>query len=118
MAISAERKPAREKKVHFPPPKKFDPEGVWRFPCVAGEGCNEWHSPTKCEVFKKLTLRQQLEKVEEKQLCKLCFRHLAINDCWAKGKIPNCHNHLLHDALVLGRALVIQEVGGDSGQSY
>jgi S-ribosylhomocysteine lyase LuxS involved in autoinducer biosynthesis len=69
-------------------------------------------------VFKKLTLRQQLEKVEEKQLCKPCFRHL--------GKIPNCHikgcggehNHLLHDALVLGRALVIQEVGIDSGQSY
>ena len=77
-------------------------------------------------MFKKLTLRQQLEKVEEKQLCKPCFRHLAINDCWAKGKIPNCHikgcggehNHLLHDALVLGRALVIQEVGIDSGQSY
>jgi hypothetical protein len=77
-------------------------------------------------VFKKLTPRQRLEKMEEKQLCKLCFRHLAINDCWAKGKIPSCHikgcggehNHLLHDALVLGRALVIQEVGGDSGQSY
>jgi hypothetical protein len=23
-----------------------------------------------------------------------------------------------HDALILGRALVVQEVGGDSGQSY
>jgi hypothetical protein len=77
--------------VHFPPPRKFNPEGVWRFPCVAGEGCNERHFPTKCEVFKKLTPRQRLEKVEEKQLCKLCFRHLAVNDCWAKGKLPNCH---------------------------
>ncbi len=28
------------------------------------------------------------------------------------------HNHLLNDALVLGRALVVREVGGDSGQSY
>ncbi len=80
----------------------------------------------KCEVFKKLTPRQRLEKVEEKQLCKLCFRHLAINDCWAKGKLPNCHikgcggehSHLLHDALILGRALVIREVDNDSGLSY
>ena len=69
---------------------------------------------------------QRLEKVEEKQLCKLCFRHLAVNECWAKGKIPNCqakgcggeHNYLLHDALVLGRALVIREVGEDAGPSY
>jgi hypothetical protein len=117
MGISAERKPAGEKKVHFPPPRKFDPEGAWRFPCVAGEGC---------EVFKKMTSRQRLDKVEEKRLCKLCFRHLVINECWAKGKTPNCqikgcggeHNHLFHEALILGRALVVQEVGGDSGQSY
>ncbi len=64
--------------------------------------------------------------MEEKQLCKLCFRHLAVNDCWVKGKLPNCHikgcggehSHLLHDALVLGRALVIREVDDDSGLSY
>ncbi len=73
-----------------------------------------------------MTPRQCLDQVEERQLCKLCFRHLTINDCWAKGKIPNCyikgcggeHNHLLHDALILGRALVVWEVGGDSGQLY
>jgi hypothetical protein len=126
MGISAERKPAGEKKVHFPPPRKLDPEGAWRFPCVAGEGCQERHSPTKCEVFKKMTSWQRLDKVEEKRLCKLCFRHLVINECWAKGKTPNCqikgcggeHNHLFHEALILGRALVVQEVGGDSGQSY
>jgi hypothetical protein len=126
MAISAERKPAGEKKVHFPPSRKFDPEGVWKFPCVAGEVCKERHSPKKSEVFKKMTSRHRLDKVEERQLCKLCFHHLAINDCWAKGKIPNCHikecggehNHPLHDALILGRALVIQELGGDSDQSY
>jgi hypothetical protein len=126
MGISAERKPAGEKKVRFPPPRKFDPDGPWRFPCVAGDGCQERHSPTKCKVFKKMTPRQRLEKVEEKRLCKLCFRHLAINECWAKGKTPNCqikgcggeHNYLLHDALMLGRALVVQEMGGDSGQSY
>ena len=91
MGVSAERKPAPEKKVHFPPPRKFDPEAAWKFPCVAGDGCTERHSPVKCEVFRKLTPRQRLEKVEEKQLCKLCFRHLAVNDCWAKGKLPNCH---------------------------
>ena len=39
MGVSVERKPAPEKKVRFPPPKKFDPEAAWRFPCVAGEGC-------------------------------------------------------------------------------
>jgi hypothetical protein len=71
MGVSAERKPAPEKKVHFPPPKKFDHEAVWRFPCIAGDGCSEKHSPVKCEVFKKLTPRQRLEKVEEKQLCEL-----------------------------------------------
>jgi hypothetical protein len=55
-----------------------------------------------------MTPRLRLEKVEEKRLCKLCFCHLAINECWAKGKTPNCqvkgcgreHNHLLHDAIV------------------
>jgi hypothetical protein len=126
MGISAERKPAGEKKVHFPPPRKFNPDGPWKFPCVARDGCQERHSPTQCEVFKKMTPRRRLEKVEEKQLCKLCFRHLAINKCWAKGKTPNyqikgCggeHNHLLHDALMMGKALVIQGVGGDSSQSY
>jgi hypothetical protein len=126
MGVSAERKPAPEKKVHFPPPRKFDPEAAWKFPCIAGDGCTEMHSPVKCEVFRKLTPRQRLEKVEEKQLCKLCFRHLAVNDCWAKGKLPNCHvkgcggehSHLLHDALVLGRALVIREADDDSGLSY
>ncbi len=80
----------------------------------------------KCEMFKKLTPRQRLEKVEEKQLCKLCFRHLAVNDCWAKGNLPNCHikgcggehSHLLHDALAQGRALIIREADDDSGLSY
>jgi hypothetical protein len=54
-------------------------------PCVAGEGCQERHSPTQCEVFKKMTPRQRLEKVEEKRLCKLCFCRRAIYECWAKG---------------------------------
>ncbi len=93
---------------------------------MAGSGCQERHSPTQCEDFKKMTPRMRLEKVKEKRLCKLCFRHLSINECWAKGKTPNCqvkgcgreHNHLLHDAIVTGRALVIQEMSGDSGQSY
>ncbi len=93
---------------------------------MAGSGCQERHSPTQCEVFKKMTPRMRLEKVEEKRLCKLCFRHLAINECWAKRETPYCqvkgcgreHNHLLHNAIVTGRALVIQEMGGDSGQSY
>jgi hypothetical protein len=39
MGVSAERKSAPEKKVHFPPPRKFDHEATWRFPCIAGDGC-------------------------------------------------------------------------------
>ncbi len=102
MGISAERKPAEEKKVHFPSPKRFDPEEAWKFPCLVGPECTE------------------------KQLCRLCFRHLAIRNCWAEGKLPKCpikgcggqHSHLLHDALIQGRALVVQEEGSDSSQSY
>ncbi len=107
MGVSAERKPAQEKKVHFPPPKKFDPDAPWKFPCVAGDGCRERHSPTQCEVFKKMTPQLRLEKVEEKRLCKLCFRHLDTKRCWSLGKLSNCnvrgcgrgHNYLLHDVL-------------------
>jgi hypothetical protein len=117
MITREDRKPAGDKKVHFPPPRKLDPEEIWRFPCLAGRECTEKHSSAKGEVFKKMTPRQRLDRVEEKDLCTLCFRHLATRDCWAKGKLPNCHirgcggqhGHLLRDALVQGRALV-QEV--------
>jgi hypothetical protein len=126
MGISAERKPAGDKKVHFPSPKRFDPEETWKFPCLAGPECTEKHSPANCEVFSKMSSRQRLEKVDQKQLCRLCFRHLAIRNCWAEGKLPKCpikgcgrqHSHQLHDPLIQGRALVVREVGGDSDQSY
>jgi hypothetical protein len=56
----------------------------------------------------------------------LCFRHLDVIECWAKEKALNCHikgcgkphHHLLHKALVEGRAMIVQEVGGDSDQVH
>jgi hypothetical protein len=126
MTMRKDRKPAEEKKVHFPPPKKFDPEDAWTFPCIVGRGCAEKHSPARCEVLKKMTPWQRLEKMEQRELCKPCIRHLAVNTCWAKGKALNCHikgcgkphHHLLHEALVEGRAMIMQEVGDDSDQVH
>jgi hypothetical protein len=68
--------------------------------------------------------KQRLGKVKERALCKLCFYHLETKDCWALGKVPNCdinnfcaRNHpLLHEALVTGRAMLVQEVGGGLNQ--
>jgi hypothetical protein len=71
MAIMEDRKPAGDKKVHFPPPKSFDPEEIWRFPCLAGLECKERHSPTKCKVFNRMSPRE-----DQKRLCRLCDKKL------------------------------------------
>ncbi len=57
--------------------------------------------------------------IEDRELCHLCYRHLQGRKCWSKDKVPNCgvdgcqaaHHHLLHDALVQGRVMVVQEIG-------
>jgi hypothetical protein len=81
MAITEDRKPAGNRKVHFPPPKKFDPEETWRFPCLAEPECKERHPPMKCEIFNRMSPRERLNRVDQKRLCRLCFHHLAIKDC-------------------------------------
>jgi hypothetical protein len=65
MALREERKPADNKRVCFPPPKVWDPESAWKFPCVVRE-CSEKHSPTKCKLFKELPPKLRLAKVHKK----------------------------------------------------
>ena len=42
-------------KVHFPPPKAWDPEFKWNYKCVMGKECDKKHAPPACEQFRKLT---------------------------------------------------------------
>jgi hypothetical protein len=93
---------------------------------MLGNNCPEKHPPTKWEAFKGMTPQQRLAKVLERELYKLCFRHLRAKECWAQGKVPNCningchapHRPLLHRALVVGQAMIVQEVGDGQGQVH
>jgi hypothetical protein len=38
--------------------------------------CSEKHSPVRCEIFKKLPPQQSLKRIVERELCRLCYRHL------------------------------------------
>jgi hypothetical protein len=112
-----ESRSADLKKVHFPPPKAWDPEAKWTQECVMFQSCGEKHPPGKCDAFKKLSPQQRLKEIDTRALCRLCYRHLRGLDCWSKDKVPNCgvdgceaaHHHLLHGALVEGRIMVVQE---------
>ncbi len=72
--------------------------------------CGEKHPPGKFDAFKK----QRLKEIENRELCRLCYRHLRGQD-----KVPNCgvngceaaHHHLLHGALVEGRVMDVQGIG-------
>ncbi len=35
--------------------------------------CGEKHAPWKCDAFKKLSPQQRLKKIEERELCHLCY---------------------------------------------
>jgi len=52
--------------------------------------CGQKHSPARCEVFKKMTLQQRLKEIDERELCRLCYRHLQGRDCWPQGRVPKC----------------------------
>jgi hypothetical protein len=47
-------------------------------------------SPARSEAFKKMTPQQRLKKIDERELCKLCYRHLQGRECWSLGRVPNC----------------------------
>jgi hypothetical protein len=81
MAVQENRKSTEERKVRFPPPKAWDPEEKWNYSCVMGNSCSEKHHLAKCETFKGMTPQPKLTKVQERELCKLCFRHLDTREC-------------------------------------
>ena len=83
------------------------------------QGCGKKHLPARCEVFKKMTLQQRLKKIDERELCRLCYHHLQGRDCWSQGRMPNCgvdgceapHHPLVYAAIVAGRVMVVQGIG-------
>jgi hypothetical protein len=125
MALTESRS-ADRKKVHFPPPKNWDPEAKWTQDCVMFKECGEKHMPGKCDAFKKLSPQQRLKVIEDRELCHLYYRHLQGRECWSKDKVPNCgvdgcqaaHHHLLHGALVQGRVMVVQEVSARKAEVF
>ena len=82
-------------KIHFPPPKAWDPEFKWIQKCVM-EKCDQKHAPPACELFKKLTPIERLELIRGRSICLLCFRHWITRECWSKGKVPNCSLLIAH----------------------
>jgi hypothetical protein len=70
MAVTESRS-ADRKKVHFPPPKAWDPEAKWTQDCVMFKECGEKHAPGKCDAFRKLSLKQRLKVIEDRELCLL-----------------------------------------------
>jgi hypothetical protein len=88
--------------------------------------CGEKHPPGKCDAFKKLSPQQRLKEIDNRELCRLCYRYLRGRDCWSKDKVPNCgvdgceaaHHPLLHGALVEGRVMVVQGISGEKAQIF
>ncbi len=88
--------------------------------------CGEKYPPAKCDAVKKLSPQQRLKEINSRELCQLCNHHLQGRDCWSKDKVPNCgvddceaaHHPLLHGALVEGRVMVVQRIGGEKAQVY
>jgi hypothetical protein len=117
---------ADRKKVRFPPPKAWDPEAKWTQDCVMFQEWGEKHSPARCEVFKKMTPQQRLKKIDERELCRLCYCNLQGRDCWSQGRVPNCsvdgcevpHHPLLHGAIVEGRVMVVQGIDEKNAQAH
>jgi hypothetical protein len=121
-----ESRSADRKKVRFLPLKAWDPEAKWTRECVMFRICGEKHPPGKCDTFKKLSPQQRLKEIDTRELCRLCYRLLRGRDCWSKDKAPNCgvdgceaaHHPLLHGALVEGRVMVVQGIGGEKAQVF
>jgi hypothetical protein len=121
-----ESRSADRKKVRFQPPKAWDPEAKWTQDCVMFRVCGEKHPPGKCDAFKKLSPQQRLKEIDNRELCRLCYRHLRGRDCWSKDKVPNCgvdgceaaHHHLLHGAHVEGCVMVVQGIGAGKAKVF
>jgi hypothetical protein len=86
--VTREDRSADRKKVRFPPPKAWDSEGKWTQDCVMFQECSEKHSPARCEVFKKMTSQQRLKKLDERELCRLCYLHLQEGTVGPRAGCP------------------------------
>jgi hypothetical protein len=88
--------------------------------------CSEKHSLARCEVFQKMTPQQRLQEIDERELCRLCYCHLQVRDCWSKGRVPNCsvdgceapHNPLLYGAIAVGSVMIMREVSERRAQTH
>jgi hypothetical protein len=107
------------KKVHFPPPKAWDPQTPWRYNCVMGKECGQKHAPPDCEAFMSKPAQERVEIIKRRELCPLCFCHLEVRKCWSQGKVPECsinecnkpHHPALHVQGAKGHAMVILAKG-------
>ncbi len=76
--------------------------------------------------LKGLTTQQRLAKIEGRELCLLCYRHLSERDCWSLGRVRNCnidgcrapHHSLLHGVIVAGRVMIILGTGMEQPQVH
>jgi hypothetical protein len=116
MTVTESRSADRKK-----PPKTWDPEAKWTQDCVMFQVCGEKHPPRKCDTFKKLFPQQRLKEIDNRELCRLCYRHLRGRDCWSKDKVPNCGVdgcEAAHGTLVEGRVMVVQGIGARKAQVF
>jgi hypothetical protein len=105
--------------------QEMQSRGCMEIPLCDQKGMHRKVPLAKCETFRKMKPKQRLAKVEERELCN-CIRHLKANECWALGKVPNCnikrcnalHHPLLHEALITGRAMIVQKVSGGPDQGH
>ncbi len=57
--------------------------------------CGEKHSLARCDPFKKLSPQQRLKRIEDRELCRFCYRHMQGRECWSQGRVPNCDSRRL-----------------------
>ena len=62
--------------------------------------CDDSHPLYRCEVFKKMPLKERSQVVKENRRCFNCFRNHHIKDCYSRARCQECsfkHHTLLHD---------------------
>jgi hypothetical protein len=73
-----------------------------------------------------MTPQQRLKKIDEREFCRLCYRHLQGRDCWSQGRVLNCgvdgceapHHPLLHGAIVAGHIMIMQGITEKKAQAH
>jgi hypothetical protein len=73
-------------------------------------GCSQKHGLDDCITFQRMTPKQRLDMVHQRELCLFCLRHLMGRECWSLKKVPNCtingggkpHHEMPHEALKAG----------------